>query len=88
MKHDKGVITGRRRHWDEEACSKYGQTLGYNVVGRFTDHPEFSNQSGYTSLVMKERLITEHDYDYDLYDVWEIETLNSMYTFLEYRDTE
>lgn len=45
--------------------------LGYFIIGRFVNHPEFGMERGYTSYVVKHDAVTG-----------EIETKNSRYTLV------
>ena len=76
-----GEIRGRR-HFTETETDKYGPNLGYLILGRFQDHYKFRGSHGNTSLVIKEEQCIEHDEPSD-HKVWEVETLNSRYTFVE-----
>lgn len=58
---------GRIEHWGKRPCPGYG--IGYYIVGRFVDHPQFAGETGHTSWVEK------HNGN-------EIETRNSRYTLV------
>jgi hypothetical protein len=65
---------GRITEWAKRECPpEYG--LGFFIVGKFVDHPEFSGQFGWTSYV------AAHDEA-----TGEIETRNSRYTLTEPHD--
>lgn len=75
MKAHKGIIRGVRHDIPYKDRAGYPRNKGFIIYGRFVNHPTLDRSpGGHTSLVTK---VTPTDDP----DVFEVETLNSRYTW-------
>lgn len=75
MKPHKGSILGSRLdiNMDPYKEINFPKNLGYIIVGRWYDHPQFGFSAGQTSLIVKKGRWKKNQ--------CEVETLNSRYTW-------